>query len=179
MISFNASAPGTLSLSLPGAVQPLPAPRLPRLVDVGARIQAVPAVMVCLSTDVSRFDALMRKGLEAANELGARLYLVHVETLSESCRGGAKARLRELLEHAIAAHEGTEAVWLREREPVAALLDFAQRAGVDRIVIGRGRTRSPIFLRRPLCSNLVDRARNIAVEIVGFETRAGHPERVS
>jgi len=172
MISFNAAAPGNLNLSLPGAVQPLPAPRLPGSVEVRARARAVRAVMVCLSTDVSRFDALMRKGLETANELGARLYLVHVETLSESFRGGAKERLRELLEHAIAARQGAEAVWLREREPVAALLDFARGAGIDRIVIGRGRTRSPISLRRSLCSNLIDRARNIAIEIVGLETRA-------
>ena len=172
MISFNAAVPGTLNLSLPGDVKPLPAPRLPHLVEMRARAGSVPAVMVCLSTDVSRFEALMRKGLEAANELGERLYLVHVETLSESLRGGAKERLRELLEGAIAADGGAEAVWLREREPVAALLDFAQRAGVDRIVIGRGRTRAPIFLRRSLRSKLIDRARNVAVEIVGFETRA-------
>ncbi len=168
MISFNAAAPGTLNLSLPGAVQPLPAPRLPRLVDVRAQAQAVPAVMVCLSTDISRFEALMRKGVEAAKELGACLYLVHVETLSESFRGGAKERLRELLEHALAAHEGAEAIWLRAREPVAAMLEFARGAGVDRIIIGRRRTRSPILLRRSRCSNLIDRARNIAVEIVGF-----------
>ena len=172
MISFNAAAPGTLNLSSPGAVQPLPAPRVRRLVDVRARAQAVPAVMVCLSTDVSRFEALMRKGVEAASKLGAHLYLVHVETLSESFRGGAKERLRELLEGALAAHQGAEQVWLREREPVAALLDFARGAGVDRIVIGLSRRRSPIFLRRSLCSNLIDRARNLAVEIVGFETRA-------
>jgi K+-sensing histidine kinase KdpD len=176
MISFNAAAPGTLNLSLPGAVQPLPAPRFPRPVEARAEAQAAHAVMVCLSTDVSRFEALMRKGVETANELGARLYLVHVETLSESFRGGAKERLRELLERALATHEGAEAVWIREREPVAAMLDFAQRAKIDRIVIGR--TRSPIFLRRSLCSSLIDRARNIAVErhmaieIVGFGTRA-------
>ncbi len=172
MISINAAAPGTLNTFLPGAVQPVTTRGFPRRVEARAKARAVHGVMVCLSTEVSRFDALIKKGLETANELDAPLYLVHVESLSESLRGGAKERLRELLERAIAAHQGIEAVWLRDRDPAAAMLEFAQDAGIDRIVIGRGRTRSPIFLRRSLCSELVDRARNIAIEIVGFEARS-------
>lgn len=127
--------------------------------------------MVCVSAEVSRFDALMQKGLATARELDARLYLVHVETLSESFRGGAKATLRELLDRALAAHQDAEAVWLRAREPVAALLEFAREAGIDRIVIGRGNTRSRNLFRRSCCAELIDRARNVTVEIVGFDSR--------
>ena len=170
MISFNAAAPGNLNLSLPGAVRPLPAPPPPRLVEVDARARAVRAVMVCLSTEVSRFDALMRKGLEAARELDARLYLVHVETLSEAIRGAAKERLRERLEDARASHDDVEVVWLKAREPVEVLLEFAREARIKSIFVGHSRTRHRLF-HRSVCRALLDKARSVSVEIVGIETR--------
>lgn len=164
MISLNTAAPSTLN------VQANPASRYPRAVETQVPACADSRVMVCVSADDSRFDALMRKGLEAARELEARLYLVHVETLSESIRGAAKERLRQLLEGAGASHDDVEVVWLKAREPVEVLLDFARQAPVKSIFVGHSRTRHRLF-HRSVCRALLDKVRSVSVEIVGIEAR--------
>ena len=101
----------------------------PRLATSIKERRAGAGVMVCVSPDASRFAALVRKGLETARELDAPLYLVHVETLSESIHGGAKEALRELLESAATAHDHTEVVWLQARETVEAPGSLPPRHG--------------------------------------------------
>jgi K+-sensing histidine kinase KdpD len=159
MITLNTAAPGTL--------QPI---RIATVWQSPKRIAEVPArngVMVCLSLDLSRVDALLRKGTELARELRAALYLVHVETPLESVRGGAKVELREFLDGVVASHEDVGVVWLKARQPAKALLDFARASRVQRIVIGRGRTGSRHFGR--VLPRLIEGARHRVIEIVGYE----------
>jgi K+-sensing histidine kinase KdpD len=132
--------------------------------------------MVCLSSEPSLFADLLNRGLEMSARLGSRLYVVHVETLSESVRGAAKERLRELLDGAVAAHEGIEVVWLKSWEKTEALLDFARERRVGMIVVGRSRAGSlPRLFHRSVCRDLIREARNIAIEVVGWGRRGEQP----
>jgi K+-sensing histidine kinase KdpD len=160
MISFNTAIPATF--------RPAPLAHVPFVELKGEDVRADRGVMVCLSADCSNFDALMHKALETAASLDSRLYLVHVETVGESVRGGAKERLRAVLERAADAYAGTEVVWIKAWDAAAALADFAREACVATIVIGRGRARQLRF-HRPVCRRLLGTARHLSVEVVGFE----------
>ena len=156
----------SLYSAAPSLFQPIARAGLPRTRSEAAFTNN--GVMVCLPSDPSRLPALFRKGLETAGELGGRLYLVHVETLADSMLGRAR-ELHILLEGSPEVNERAEVVWLKALDPAAALLDFARKAHVGIIVVGRSgaRTRKTV-LRRSVCRKLIDEARHCAIEIVGF-----------
>src|ERR1700687_4354880 len=104
MISFNSSVPGTFNAPSPGLLHPAPA-RFRNPAPVRSAVRAAGSVMVCAALNASHFEALLRRGMKIAHEGNVRMYLVHVETLSESVRGAAKERLRELQENARARDE--------------------------------------------------------------------------
>jgi K+-sensing histidine kinase KdpD len=157
MISFNTAIPATF--------RPAPLAHFPSAEPKTNDSRADRGVMVCLSTDCSNFDALMHKALETARSLNSRLYLVHVETVGESVRGGAKERLRAVLERTASTHAETEVVWIKAGNAATALADFARESHVARIVVGRGRDR---WLHRPVCRRLLETARHLSIEVVGF-----------
>jgi K+-sensing histidine kinase KdpD len=158
--AIDISAFGTL-----GSVRPAQFGHIGRQVEAACTGRSV---MVCLSLDPSGFEALLRKGLETARRLESALYLVHVETPLESLRGGAKERLREVLDCAVAANRGVEVVWLKAWEPAKALLDFAQISRAQAIVVGRSGSQGPLA-RNGVLRKLTEQARHCAIEIVGFE----------
>ncbi len=165
MTSINAVSTGML--------QPVFAPQFPRLAERHEPARVGRGVMVCFSSSQSpsRFQKLLARGLRLAEERNGPLYLVHVETLSESFRGAAKERLRELLECAVAAHANAEVVWLKALDPVRAILDCARERRAGRILAGWGRPRTRV-LGRSVFQKLIAEARDVSIEILGHETKA-------
>jgi two-component system, OmpR family, sensor histidine kinase KdpD len=159
----------TLNTALAGDIRRIPTVSAP----FSLSRESARNVMVCFSLEDSRFRDLIRQGLETAERLGGHVFLVHVETLSESIRGAAKERLRERLEGSVAVHEGDEAVWLKGREAAQTILDFARDKSVSVVVVGRSSARPhSVWPLRSVYRSLIQKARNVAIQVVGFEDRS-------
>jgi two-component system, OmpR family, sensor histidine kinase KdpD len=135
----------------PHAVQALREVGFRQVAEALASRQAEPAptrhvsgrVMVCLSSFSPRAMALLRRGSRIAGRLNTHWFVVYVETPRE-----APARIPEDVRRHLAASVekarelGAEVVFLRARDPVQALLDFARAHHVAHAVIGRSPSRS-------------------------------------
>jgi len=95
-------------------------------------------VMVCMSSDPPRAEALLRKGSRMAGRLSGDWFVVYIETPREAPdRIDAEAQRHLLANIALARELGAEVVRLHARDPAAALIDFARSHGVGHLVIGR------------------------------------------
>ena len=100
-------------------------------------------VMVCLSSFSPRAMALLRRGSRIAGRLNTHWFVVYVETPQEA-PARIPAAVREHLASSVekARELGAEVVFLRARDPVGALVEFARGHGVAHVVIGRSPSRS-------------------------------------
>jgi two-component system, OmpR family, sensor histidine kinase KdpD len=95
-------------------------------------------VMLCLSSNPFTSRRLIRKACRIAEQLNAPWYVVYVETPSESTKVMSTANFKELLDNINLASElGAEVEWINADEAVPALLDFARRAGITKIILGQ------------------------------------------
>jgi len=137
----------------------------------GRRPGLADRIMVCLSSNPTDADRLLRKASRMAGQLNADWFAVHVETPGESLQ---KVRTRDfvtLLDNInLAGDLGAETVWLKSDDVVTAILDFAREKSVSKIMIGR--SHQPLW-RRWLQLNvpmrLVAQGRDLDIEIVADE----------
>ena len=140
----------------------------------GRRPELSERIMVCLSSNPTDADRLLRKASRMAGQLNADWYAVHVETPNESVR---KVRTRDfvsLLDNInLAGDLGAETVWLKSDDVVKAVLEFAREKSVSKIMIGR--SRQPIWrrwLQRDVPMRLIAHGRDLDIEIVADEDTA-------
>jgi K+-sensing histidine kinase KdpD len=131
--------------------------------------RAKTAVMACLTASGPGNSEVLRKASAAARENDCEFYAV----LADPPRlGFGNARDRKLIDDAIlASYPGAKIRWLESSDVVGELLQFARQSGIGRIFVGR--TRPAPFSKlfgRPVCSELLSRARGFRIDVVGFES---------
>jgi K+-sensing histidine kinase KdpD len=138
-----------------------------RAVDLSAQSPRT-AVMACVTARISGNSELLRKASAAARESGGEFFAVLVD--SPRNRFGS-ARVRTAIDDAIlASYLGARIIWLESSDVVGELLRFAQQSGIGRIFVARNRsTAFPRLFGRTVCSELLSRARDFRVDVVGFE----------
>ncbi|MGO9061353.1 MAG: hypothetical protein ACLQU2_28835 [Candidatus Binataceae bacterium] len=142
-----------------------------KVVRFPARVRE--GVMVCLSSNASGAEILLRKASKAATELDADWYAVHVDTWVGDKTAAPDGAFRALLDSVVlAADLGAEAVWLKAPDITEALLAFARDARVRRIIVGRSRHGLGARLRhRSVTADLIAQGREFEIEVVGFAKR--------
>lgn len=140
-----------------------------RLVTSDPCHRTKPAVMACLTASGPGNSEVLRKASAAARENDCEFYAV----LADPPRVGfGNARVRKLIDDAIlASYLGARIIWLESSDVVGELLQFARQSGIGRIFVGR--TRPAPFSKlfgRPVCSELLSRARGFRIDVVGFES---------
>jgi len=140
----------------------------------GRRPEVSERIMVCLSSNPTDADRLLRKASRMAGQLNADWYAVHVETPGESVQ---KIRTRDfvsLLDNINLAEDlGAETVWLKSDDVVKAVLEFAREKSISKIMIGR--SHQPLWrrlLQLNLPARLIAEGRDLDIEIVADEPRA-------
>jgi two-component system sensor histidine kinase KdpD len=132
---------------------------------VGAR------VMVCLSSHPPHAKTLLARGSRMAGRLASDWFVVYIETPQESPERIDAEVQRHLHANLQAARElGAEVVRLKDRDPVAGLLDFARSHGVGHIIIGR--SHQPWWRQifgRSVPLRMVREASGFDVHIVSFQ----------
>lgn len=134
-------------------------------------------VMVSMASSSPRANALLRRGSRLAGRLNTDWFAVYVETPGESPNLIDAETQRHL--HATiqkAKDLGAEVVRLKDRDPVAALLDFARSHNVGHIVIGR--SAAPWWrrlLHQSVMHRLVDEADGFDLHIVSLDTEEPSP----
>ncbi|HZY60535.1 MAG TPA: hypothetical protein VFE56_12285 [Candidatus Binataceae bacterium] len=148
-----------------------------KVVHFPARVRQ--GVMVCLSSNPSGTEIMLRKAARAAVELRADWYAVHVDTSLEDKTAAPDRDFRALLDSVVlAADLGAEAVWLKAPDIAEALLAFARDARVTRIIVGRARRGLGARLRkRSVTRDLIARGREFEIEVVGFGRGASEAKR--
>jgi K+-sensing histidine kinase KdpD len=125
------------------------------------------AVMACITVGSVCNGELLRKAWVAAREGSGEFYAV----MAHSPRGRLRtAGVRALVDDAIlASYLGARIVWLESSGGVGELLRFAQRSEIGRIFVARNPpTRFPRLFGRTICSELLSRARDFRIDVVGF-----------
>ncbi len=137
----------------------------------GRRPELAERIMVCLSSNPTDADRLLRKASRMAGQLNADWFAVHIETPNESVR---KIRTRDfvsLLDNInLAGDLGAETVWLKSDDVVKAVLEFAREKSVSKIMIGR--SHQPLWrriLQRDVPTRLISQGRDLDIEIVADE----------
>ena len=138
-------------------------------------------VMVCLASLSPRALTLLRRGSRFVGRLATDWYVAYVETPQEAPhRIDETVRQRLLANVEQARALGAEVVWLRGRDPVDAILEFAGSHGVATLLIGRSsRSGWRRLFRRTIPERLIQRARGLDVYVIGEhdlptgEARAG------
>lgn len=140
----------------------------------GRRPELAERIMVCLSSNPTDADRLLRKASRMAGQLNADWFAVHVETPAESVQ---KVRTRDfvsLLDNInLAGDLGAETVWLKSDDVVKAVLDFAREKSVSKVMIGR--SHQPLWrrwLQRDVPVRLIAQGRDLDIEIVADEDSA-------
>ncbi|MGD0075984.1 MAG: histidine kinase [Candidatus Binataceae bacterium] len=140
----------------------------------GRRPELAERIMVCLSTNPTDADRLLRKASRMAGQLNADWFAVHIETPNESVQ---KIRTRDfvsLLDNInLAGDLGAETVWLKSDDVVKAMLEFAREKSVSKIMIGR--SHQPLWrriLQRDVPMRLISQGRDLDIEIVADEDGA-------
>jgi len=134
-------------------------------------------VMVCMSSNSPRAASMLRKGSRLAGRLNTDWFVVYVETPGEAPHLIDAEAQRHLLENIERARElGAEVVRLQDKDPVAAVLDFARAHAVKDIVIGR--SHQPFWkqlLGRSPPLRLVREGEGFDVHIVSTDDREERP----
>lgn len=140
----------------------------------GRRPTVAERLMVCVSSNPSGTEELLRRATRIAGRFNADLYAVHVETPNESVRKISTANFRALLDNInLAADLGAEVVWLKGADVLKCLLDFALEKKITQIVVGRTRYSAwNRFLRHSLTNDLIHRATNFDVVIVSEDAQS-------
>ena len=127
-------------------------------------------VMVCLSSSPPHALALLRRGSRMAGRLNTDWFVVYVQTPGEAPDRIDSEAQRHLLANIDRARElGAEVVRLEERDPAAALLQFARSHRVSDVVIGRSaQPRWRRLLRRSVLQKLVDEGAGLDLHVVSF-----------
>jgi len=136
-----------------------------------APIQVSSRVMVCMTSGTPRANTLLRKGSRMAGRLNTHWFVVYVETPREAPNRIVAENQLHLLENIQKARElGAEVVWLKAKDPVPAILDFARSHGVGHIIIGR--SLQPWWrkrLRRSVPQRLLEEAAGFDLHIISFD----------
>jgi two-component system sensor histidine kinase KdpD len=133
----------------------------------GRRTAVGERLMVCLSSNPNGSEELLRKAARSADRFNADWYAVHVETPEESVQKISTADFRSLLDNInLAADLGAETVWLKSKDVVKALIEFARENRITRIVIGRTHPTLRNFLRRSITRQLISAAKDFDIELV-------------
>jgi two-component system sensor histidine kinase KdpD len=142
-----------------------PDPAAPRVND---------RVMVGLSSFSPRALALLRRGSRIAGRLNTHWFVVYVETPRESPSRIPEAVRRHLAESVAKARElGAEVVFLKAKDPVRALVDFARAHGVAHVVIGRSPVRTwRDWLGRSLVARMVRESAGLDLYVLATEERS-------
>jgi K+-sensing histidine kinase KdpD len=139
-----------------------------RLVTNDPGHRARTAVMACLTASSSGNSGLLRKASAVARANDGEFYAV----LTHSPRNRfGNTRVRTLIDDAIlASYLGAKIIWLESSDVVGELLKFARQSGIGRIFVARNRpTLFPQLFGRTICSELLSRARDLRIDVVGFE----------
>ena len=131
--------------------------------------------MVCMSSFSPHTAILLRRGSRMAGRLNTDWFVVYVQTPEEApLRINAEAQ-RHLHTNIEKARElGAEVIRLQARDPVTALLDFAQSHGVSHIIIGR--SLRPWWRRlfgHSVVNRMVKEAASFDLHIVSFTEEDG------
>ena len=134
----------------------------------GRRPAVAERLMVCVSSNPSGTEAILRRATRIAGRLNADLYAVHVETPNESVRKISTSNFRALLDHInLAADLGAEVVWLKGADVLKCLLDFALEKKITQIIVGRTHYSAwNRFLRHSLTNDLIHRATSFDVVVI-------------
>jgi two-component system, OmpR family, sensor histidine kinase KdpD len=134
-------------------------------------------VMVSMASSSPRANALLRRGSRLAGRLNTDWFAVYVETPGESPNLIDSETQRHL--HAMiqrAKDLGAEVVRLKERDPVAALLDFARSHNVGHIVIGRSEASWwRRLVHKSVMQRLVDESDGFDLHIVSLDVEEPTP----
>lgn len=138
-------------------------------------------LMLALSTHATNGPALVRKGSRIAGRLDTRWYVVHVERPGSETATLPAAELRHLADaFELARSLGAQVVRLQDRDPARALVAFARKNDVERIVLGR--SRRPRWQQRvfgTLPQQLIELADGFDVQVVSVSaegTEAGEKD---
>ncbi|HMN62327.1 MAG TPA: DUF4118 domain-containing protein, partial [Anaerolinea sp.] len=135
---------------------------------------ATERVMVCLSGHPIG-DRLVRAGRRLAEALRADWFVVFVET-PQHLQMSAAQRATLLHNLRVAEEMGARGVTLTGESVVEALLEFARRQNITRIVIGKPRrTRWQELLRGSRVDRLLERCGDIDVFVISGEEPAARP----
>jgi two-component system sensor histidine kinase KdpD len=130
-----------------------------------------------MASSSPRANALLRRGSRLAGRLNTDWFAVYVETPGESPNLIDAETQRHL--HATiqkAKDLGAEVVRLKDRDPVAALLDFARSHNVGHIVIGRsGAPWWRRLIHHSVMHRMVDEADGFDLHIVSLDTEEPSP----
>jgi K+-sensing histidine kinase KdpD len=137
-----------------------------RVLDLPAQSPKT-AVMACIIAGNVGNSDLLRKASVAARESNGEFYAVLVDSPRDRLR---TAGVRALIDDAIlASYLGARIIWLESSDVVGELLRFAQQSDIGRIFVARNRpTRFPRLFGRTICSELLSRAREFRIDVVGF-----------
>jgi two-component system, OmpR family, sensor histidine kinase KdpD len=127
-------------------------------------------VMVCLSLNPEHNEALLTKASEQIRADGSEVYLVHVETPRDGRTvDGPRYQLCESLMSA--TKRGANSFWLKSSDVAGALLDFAHKSQITRIIAYQHRRGLwTKIVRRSVTEQLIDRGRGMEIEIVGLRS---------
>jgi len=125
-------------------------------------------ILVAIASRSPRADALLRRGSRIAGRLNTDWFVVFVETPEETpVTIDAEAQRHLLSAIQLARDLGAEVVRLKDKNPAAAILDFARSHNVGHIVIGR--SRQPWWKRlvsTPVPDRLIAEGREFDVQLV-------------
>ena len=134
----------------------------------GARAACGGRVMVCLASLSPRGRSLLERGRELARRLETDWFVVQVRPPGEEAPSPDSSLM------GLAASQGAELAQIMDRDPVAALMDFARAHGVGHIILGRSLRPwwRQVFGRSPML-RLVQEAAGFDLHIVETEDLEG------
>jgi K+-sensing histidine kinase KdpD len=148
-----------------------------RSFDTAIRLR--PVIMVCWSDSDRLHNELLQKALRDTEAMDAVCYVVNVEVptlhFGKSIAERRRSRTSQLR---LATSSGARIVFLKAHDVARALLDFAWDRGANRIIIGRSRRGILHRLLWPSVTKVVlKRARDIEVQVVGYERKITSPSQ--
>ena len=129
-------------------------------------------LLVCLPSDPYVVEGLLCKGWREAANHNVVWYAVHVETAQESLQKLSTSKFRALLDNInLASDLGAEIVWLKSPDVVEAIIDFARKEKISKIVLRRSHRNfwSQIY-HHSIPERLFHEARDFDVEVVSDES---------
>jgi len=139
--------------------------------SVEAVWQTRDSLLVCIGSGTGA-ERLVRTGARLAGRLEAPWHVIHVET-EESTRHNEAQRQRILRALELAASLGAETTTLALADPVAATVEYARRANLSRILVGRDHPRP----WRPWYRSVADRIGHAAPDLDVIQVARGDDSR--